>query len=425
MQAALQNLGHNAIAVVMGSLSLIAGMLGGPRTLLVAPSQAGPQAASQAEIPQGMIAQTAIISAIQLSMQSMTSTATSSLTFPTSTASKATSSTSGLLPKVVLKKIAAATQTATTTSTSSATTSTKPTSPPPPLTSPPAPAPVAQTITAQSLLANATTSFASRVGGVYTVIFSSISQGKTIFVWSYGDTPIGGTGEVPKFDAAYSCNPPPNPLFSVRTSYDCTVSLTPLTGTDRRVQSHEFAFQTGPGELLATPPSSMSTLLTDSMNQGGFVFNNEDTGPVTIKDLTFDISYTGLNTVYGPLVLRIVNPTDETVYTDYHMESFPLDPSSQFTHSKTGVSVSLPFPFTVNGAYQKMLPIEVLGVHKMSVLGVDPTVTITLRGVSVDPSNVRTQINSPQISWSCVVVLGAYDPNATSGPAAVGTACRN
>ena len=72
-----------------------------------------------------------------------------------------------------------------------------------------------------------------------------------------------------------------------------------------------------------------------------------------------------------------------------------------------------------------MLPLEILGVSVMGVSGASPAMTITLRNITTDgTSGVKVLLNAPQISWSCIVPLTGYDPNATSGPYVTGEACR-
>ncbi len=167
----------------------------------------------------------------------------------------------------------------------------------------------------------------------------------------------------------------------------------------------------------------MSTILSNDTNNGGFVFNNQDGAPVTITGLTFDVSFQYLTTVYGPLVLRMVDPITETSLGDYHLETTPVDPTKEFSYHAPNVTI--PISFTVKGSSQKLLPIEILGVHKMLIDKTTPQVTLTLTGITTNPSDTKTTLNSATISWSCDVVIGGYDPNATSGPMATGRICKN
>jgi hypothetical protein len=293
------------------------------------------------------------------------------------------------------------------------------------------PAPLA--LTTQGLLDGAVLSFKQRPDGAYEAVFSTNGGGGKNVQWDLSQAFIGGDGRIPKLSVSYSCNPPPglpspteiidtNPFFSVRTPYDCDISLTPTTGVDQRTRSRHFTFTTGAGPLVVKPPTSMNTLLKDDANSGGFVFANQDAEPITITKLAVDVSFTALSTLGGPLVLRFLDPGTETSLADYHMENFSAISPRPFTYGATGIEISL--SFTVGPSSQKLLPVQVLGVHKMSISGIDPTITITLRGIVTDRAECKVVLNAPEIKWSCVVALGAYDPNATSGPFATGQACR-
>jgi hypothetical protein len=301
-------------------------------------------------------------------------------------------------------------------------------------TAPTAPAPAAATaLTAQSLLAATTLSFIENLDGPYKMVLTTNAGTAGTVTWSLGDATIGGNGSLPKFSVAYSCSPIPNlpivgatdlnPTFDVRTSYNCTVSLTPLSGKDQTTQSKQFSFTTPVGAFIVTAPSSMNTVLQSGQNDGGFVFNNEDSRPVAVNSVKLDVTYTGLIVAYGPLVLRITDPTTGLpVAADYHLENLAADPSRPYTY--TGTDIQIPLSFTIGPASQKMLPLQVLGVHWMSISGVDPTMTITLRDVATDQSGGKTIVHPAVLSWSCTVATVAYDPNATSGVFASGEVCR-
>ena len=251
-------------------------------------------------------------------------------------------------------------------------------------------------------------------------------------MWGLDEASIGGSGSVPRFSVSFSCNPPPNIpasdapdqslTFNVRTSYTCTVNLTPTSGGDQRVQSREFSFATGAGQLIVTSPSYNNAVLREDVNNGGLIFNNEDANTVAITGLDIDISYTALNVTDGPLVLRVVNPTTELPLAEYHLENLAVDPSLPYTHS--GKDFTISFSFAIGPATQKLLPIQVLGTRRMSISGVDPTVSIKLRGVRTDQSGGKIVLKTDGISWSCIVPVGIYDPNATSGPYVTGRACQ-
>jgi hypothetical protein len=288
-------------------------------------------------------------------------------------------------------------------------------------------APVSTVMTAQSVLDATTMTLREERDGPYEVIFTTTSTTGANMTW-------GLNGGLSAFSTSYSCDPEPtsplpgaidmNPMFDVRTSYNCTVSLAATTGSDLSTKSKQFSFATPAGQLVVTPPASMVTILHDDENDGGFVFNNEDAQPVTITNLTIDASYTALDTSERPLLLRPVNPTTGLSFGDYHLETLVADPSVPYTYA--GTNITIPISLTLKPKTEKMLPIEILGVHRLSILGTDPAVTITLRGVTTSQgtSGGKTVIASNQISWSCIVPLGGYDPNATSGPFITGQACQ-
>lgn len=332
--------------------------------------------------------------------------------------------TPGLLPQVRLVPPPAASaskkskSTATTATTATAATKTT------------APAATRATVaTAQSFLNATAVSFKQTSDGPYEIVLTTTVGGSagTPVTWGLDKTTVSS------FSVSYSCNPalnPPlagasdqNPTFGVQTSYDCTIALTPTTGNDRATKSKDFSFTTPAGELSVTPPRAMGTVLHNGENDGGFVFNNSSAEAVTITGLTLDISYTALNVAAGPLVLRPIDPISGVPYSDYHLENLAVDPSVPYTHTGTGIVI--PVSFTVKPAQQKMFPLEILGVSVMGVAGASPAMTITLRDITTDgASGVKVSQNAPKISWSCIVPLTGYDPNATSGPYATGEACR-
>jgi hypothetical protein len=116
-----------------------------------------------------------------------------------------------------------------------------------------------------------------------------------------------------------------------------------------------------------------------------------------------------------PVVLRFEDPATEASIADYHLESLAPNPAVPYTYA--GTDIHIPLSFTINAASQKMLPVEILGVHRLGIYGVNPTIAITLRQVTIDKTQNKVVLDAAKISWSCIVPLGAYDPNATSGPA--------
>ncbi|HEX4104273.1 MAG TPA: hypothetical protein VHZ04_02220 [Candidatus Paceibacterota bacterium] len=298
------------------------------------------------------------------------------------------------------------------------------------------PAPTAaagKTVVTTASFLNATTlSLKEDRDGPYEAVLTTAPADGTPFIWGLGQSTIDGSGGVPSFSVSSTCNPIPNmplvtdtdqnPTFSVRTTYTCTIGLAALSGSDQSVHTKQFTFATDPGQFIIIPPSSMDTVLNSSNNQGGFVFDNEDTEPVTVTGFAINVSYTALNTGQGPLVLRFLDPVSGAPLTDYHLENLALDPTTQYTH--TGTDIQIPVSFTIPASSQKLLPIELLGVHTVSITGVNPAVTITLQTVSTNPSDAKTILGQAQISWSCEVPTTSYDPNATSGALASGLACQ-
>ncbi len=226
------------------------------------------------------------------------------------------------------------------------------------------------------------------------------------------------------FAVSTSCTPPPaaalatdpnqNPIFAVRTAYVCTVSLTPQSGADRRAVSQDFNFTTDPGRLVASVAAETDSLLQDNTNNGGFTFDNQDSQPVTITGLTVDVSYTGVATSTGLLVLRFADPVSGASLYDYPLATAAADGSA------TGVSIPLLFTIPANTA--KVLPVNAIGVSILAVSGTNPAINVTLRSVTVS-DGIATKLIAPQISWSCTVPVAAYDPYATSSAFMNGEVC--
>jgi hypothetical protein len=287
-------------------------------------------------------------------------------------------------------------------------------------------------VTAKSLLDATTLSASERYDGYYGITLTTDAGTYGRIRWGLDGAPLAVGGSVPAFSVSYSCDPAPNmaaanaldqnPTFDVKTSYVCTIGLTPTSGSDRSTRSKQFSFTTGTGQLVVTPPSAMDTLLHDGKDFGGFIFNNENSEPITITGLDLDMSYVALDTANNPLVVQFLDPVTNVPLSNYHLETLAADPSSPYVHAGT---VNLPLSFTVGTGTQKMLPIDVVGVQRLQIDGVDPTVTLTVRGVASNQNMNKTVLNSATISWSCVnAPVGGYDPNATSGPYATGRVCR-
>jgi hypothetical protein len=333
----------------------------------------------------------------------------------------------GLLPVIPVPPF----KTTSTVATSSKKTAIPP-SKPKPTPSQPKPVPTPTAITAKSLIDATTFSMSERYDGSYKMTFVTDAGTYGKITWDLSKTALTIGGSTPVFSTSFSCDPPPNtpifdaldqnPTFNVKTSYSCAINLTPTSGSDRQTQSKQISFTTGAGQLVVTLPSYINTVLKDDANFGGFVFRNDDTEPVTITGLDIDVSYRGLNVADSPLVLQFKDPGTELSINDYHLENLAADQSVSYAHA--GTNIHIPLSLTVGATNQKVLPVNLLGVHKLGIYGVDPTVVVTLREVSTSQNLNRVVLNSAKLSWSCIVALGAYDPNATSGPYATGQACR-
>lgn len=290
-----------------------------------------------------------------------------------------------------------------------------------------------QLITADWLLEKTDLSFRWRRDGLYEAVLNTKVSDAQNLQWGLAQTVFGGSGAIPQFSVAFGCDPLPtmpepgaidlNPAFAVRTAFKCDVSLTPLSGSDRRARSRQFVFQTDPGPLTVTAPSAMNTVLVNDTNHGGFVFTNGDVRPVAITGLTLDVAYMGLSTSTGPLVLRFIDSRTDQALRDYHIENLPSDPSRPFAASDT--SIAIPLSFAMEPTNTKLLAVQVLGVHKILISGTRPTITLAVRGVNTAEKDIKTVLGGAQISWSCVVTNTPYNPNATSGAFAAGDACRN
>ena len=294
---------------------------------------------------------------------------------------------------------------------------------------PPAPSPKPQTsLSAASLLAATTLSFHERLDGPFGITFTT--NAGTPFTWDLSTSTIGG-GSIPPLSLAYSCTPAPiapevsdpnqNPIFTAHQSYDCAVSLTPTSGTDLRPQSKHFSFTVPSGKLIVTPPQSMNTVLKNNRNDGGFVFTNNDTEPITITSLTLNVSYADLTTVYGPLVMRTLDPETGAITGEYDLTSIPADPSRPYAFAKNGIVA--PVNVTIPPGGSRIIPIQLVGVDAMSMEHTTPTFSISLAAVATNRTDAAITLTNAALQWSCVVTFQAYDPNATSGPLATGQAC--
>lgn len=273
-------------------------------------------------------------------------------------------------------------------------------------------------LTAQSFLDQTTVSLTPNLDSTEQLTFVTNAGAAGKITWNLLTTSTFG------FAISTSCTPPPtpalpgapdqNPSFAVRTAYDCTVSLAPQSGTDRRIVSQDFNFTTNPGRLVASLAAETDSLLQNNTNDGGFTFNNQDSQPVTITGLTVDVSYTGVVTSTNLLVLRFADPETGASLYDYPLASDAPGGSTN--------DVSIPLSFTIPAKTARVLPVNAIGVSILAVDGTNPTINVTLEGMTVN-DGIPTKLISSQISWSCVVPTTGYDPYATSSAFLSGQAC--
>ncbi len=249
-----------------------------------------------------------------------------------------------------------------------------------------------------------------RMDGAYRLLLHTTTTASSGFDWDLSQTSIGGTAPIPKFDASFSCAPQPdmppadssdqNPSFSVSTSYNCVISLTDAL---LRKENKEISFQTGAGRLVVKA-SNLDTTLKFNKNTNGFVLDNQSAAPIALTGLTFDVSFTALNTS-SPIVLRFIQPDNESTLAEYSLRDLPTDPARAHTSKNTDMKAS--FSFIVKPHSQRLLIVQVFGVQPLAIVGINPEVAVTLRQVSIDRSDINTALLSPVISWSCI----PYDPN--------------
>ncbi len=252
-----------------------------------------------------------------------------------------------------------------------------------------------------------------KIDGEYWLSFHTDTGNGSGFDWTMSDTAIGGTAQVPKMDTSFSCDPqwnaPPanssdqNPIFGIATSYACTVSL---ADSLMRMSSKQISFQTGQGRLLVKS-SNLDTSLRSGKSINGFVFDNQSRESLAIKDLTFDVSFRALN-VSSPIVLRFVNPDNESSFLDFQVQNLPIDPAKPDVRTAAGMKVSLPFAMSPNA--QRLLRVEVLGIQQLLTIGINPEFSVVLRQINMDNTAIKTVFFSPAILWSCI----PYDPYRSS-----------
>lgn len=290
---------------------------------------------------------------------------------------------------------------------------------------------IPQVITAQFLLERTTFVLRQKLDGYYELTFTTDAGGAGKLSWGLTNAFVGGTSLIPKFNISYTCNPTPdlplidaanqNPFFKVRTSYSCDIGLTPTTGSDRRTQSKTFSIKTDPGQLFVKTTSNIDTVLKEAGNNGGYVFDNQDSKPLTITSMNFDFSFTALSTS-TPLIVRFIDSTTNLAVFDYHLENLAGDLSQP--HTESVMNASLPITLRIDAQNQKLLPLQVLGARFLYLSGVNPLVRVVLKGVTLDQADIKPSIRQSEITWTCVIPTEAYNPNATSGIFATGVACR-
>ncbi len=257
---------------------------------------------------------------------------------------------------------------------------------------------------------NATSfSLNQRTDGQYVLTFHMNTGIGSGLDWGFYEETIGGISSVPKMGTTYSCNPqwnaPPsnssdqNPTFDLNTSYTCDISM---TDSLLRTATKKITFQTGMGRLLVKS-SNLSTLLKSGLNSNGFVFDNQSNTKLIINGLTFDIYFKALN-VSSPIVVRFINPDDETSHIDFQVQNLPADVANPNVRSTTGMKTS--FSFSINPRSQRLLRAELLGIQQLLTIGVNPEFNVILQQVNVDSSDIKTVFFSPAISWNCI----PFDP---------------
>lgn len=403
-------------AAVMIPLAAIGGFLTQPKTIVLTP-------------PQQTATITSYITPPTPSSSLPISSSTTTTSIPPLPASSSQKQSSSTVPKDTTQTPPSSPQTTTTTKTAT------------PTSTPSAKAVATKktqvtpdTISAQWLSDNTTTSLRQKSDGTYLLTLKTDLGNTGNISWGLKDATIGGTGSIPRFDASTSCAPEPNlpsadladqnPFFNVRTSYACTLSLTPQTGSDKRAQSKVFSFETGAGSLVVSVTNAMNTILKDGQNNGGFVFENQDSNPITISNITIDTSFTKLNTSTSPLVLRFVDSASDKTLFDYHMETLPADPTLPRTQGQKNANI--PISFKIGPKTKKALWIQALGVSKINALdGINPAIHVAIRGVTTNQADTKTILRSATFTWTCVIPTTSYDPNATSGIFMSGEVCRD
>ncbi len=393
---------HAVAAFAAATYAAMIGALTGPRTAVVVPPS-----------------QTAIIYQFIASPTAATTSTSSSDEvisglLPTTTFKQSSSSIFGiipdLLPKIKLSrtgKVLAASVAAT--SGKAASTDNKKTSPNPAAAETKgAQVALPKNISALWMLDHTTVSLVQRLDSTYRAAFSTETSKSKPLGWDLGQTSVGGSGGIPQFDVSYACDIPPfpappaapdqSPVFLMRTYYSCDVSLTPTSGVDLRTQTKNFSFKTDGGRLKVM--TALARTLVNGKNDSGFIFNNEDSEPVTLTGLTLDISFTALS-VIDPLVIRFADGKTEKSIVDYPINGLPDDQSIQFTKRKSGIQI--PLSFTIKANSQRLLAISALGVQALSISSTTPAVEIDLVDATFDRTDVRPYFNSRTIKWYCVV----------------------
>ncbi|MBI4085106.1 MAG: hypothetical protein HY432_01185 [Candidatus Liptonbacteria bacterium] len=286
-----------------------------------------------------------------------------------------------------------------------------------------APLPANHIFTPQEVLDKTSFSLNQKPDGVYVLSFhTDIASG---FDWGLFDESIGGsalstssgqtglttggTQVIPLMKTSFFCNPqwnsPPgnssdrNPTFDLNTSYTCSVSLTDAL---MRMSDKKIFFKTGPGRLVIKS-SNLSTALKSDKSSNGLVFDNQNTSPIKITGLTFDLSFRGLN-VSSPIVLRFINPDNESSYSDFQVQNLPTDPLRPDFRTAAGVKVISPFAVKPNN--QRLLRVEILGVQQLLTIGINPEFNVTLKQLDTDNPDAKIVFLSPTISWKCI----PFDP---------------
>ncbi len=144
----------------------------------------------------------------------------------------------------------------------------------------------------------------------------------------------------------------------------------------------------------------------------GFVFDNQSDEVLTVNELFFDVSFAAISPLnpLSSLVLRFVNPENESLFVDFPVQDLAADPVR--ADFKTGSNMKVPLLFSIKPHSQRLLAVDVLNVKQLMTAGINPEFDVTLRQINTDHPEVKTMLFSPAISWTCF----PYDSSRSQGP---------